>query len=238
MTILEQSLITNSGIYKITNLITGDFYIGSSISLKQRKGAHFTALKHNKHYNDYLQNTVNKYGLENFRFEVIDYFKFPINYDKKLQSEHLVSRELFYIHTLNPIYNLATSDDQFSFKLPCSDQIKRIRSINYYKNTNLLNSSRNCEKVLTGKKRTLEERIHISKGKRKSNKGLYIGMYDIKDNLIQRFLMASQASEITGIGRSAIANQLSNRHKGYSYLPSGEKVKFKKINTNGEFSTI
>ena len=70
---MEGNLITNSGVYKITNLINNKFYVGSSINLKQRKHAHFYSLKLGKHKSPYLQNAFNKYGIENFVFEVIKY---------------------------------------------------------------------------------------------------------------------------------------------------------------------
>lgn len=62
---------TNKGIYKITCIATGKFYIGSSIDLKRRKFWHFSQLRNNKHANAHLQNAFNKYGIDNFVFEVM-----------------------------------------------------------------------------------------------------------------------------------------------------------------------
>lgn len=39
--------MANSGIYKILNTITGDFYIGSSINLTRRKAEYARAFKEN-----------------------------------------------------------------------------------------------------------------------------------------------------------------------------------------------
>lgn len=61
-----------SGIYKIENEINGKVYIGSGI-IKDRFKHHKWLLKNNKHYNDHLQNTFNKYGGGNFSFEVLIY---------------------------------------------------------------------------------------------------------------------------------------------------------------------
>lgn len=61
-----------SGIYKITNKLTKQFYIGSSSNLIKRKCHHFSDLKKNKHFNKYLQNAWNKYGEKNFVFEIIE----------------------------------------------------------------------------------------------------------------------------------------------------------------------
>ena len=57
-------------IYRIQNKITNDFYVGSSLHFKQREKQHLYNLKHNKHHSSYLQNAWNKYGEENFIFEI------------------------------------------------------------------------------------------------------------------------------------------------------------------------
>lgn len=50
----------NSGIYAITNVITGEMYHGSSNNLTKRKARHWSDLRRNKHANAYLQNAWNK----------------------------------------------------------------------------------------------------------------------------------------------------------------------------------
>lgn len=60
-----------SGIYKITNKITGDFYIGSSKNIKSRW------INHKKPYTWKLYPRVKlyqaflKYGLDNFTFDML-----------------------------------------------------------------------------------------------------------------------------------------------------------------------
>ena len=60
-----------SGIYKITNLSNGDFYIGQSVDLTQRKHSHFCQLRKGLHGNTYLQNSFNKYGEKKFEFSIV-----------------------------------------------------------------------------------------------------------------------------------------------------------------------
>ena len=60
-----------SGIYKITNKIDGKCYIGQSSNIKKRFKDHRYDLKYNKHDNPYLQNAYNKYGKDNFKFEIL-----------------------------------------------------------------------------------------------------------------------------------------------------------------------
>lgn len=54
------------GIYKIVNKATGHCYVGQSQYVKKRLKEHFRLLRLNKHSNGHLQNSYNKYGLENF----------------------------------------------------------------------------------------------------------------------------------------------------------------------------
>ncbi len=63
----------SSGIYQIRNIINGKRYIGSAINLKGRLENHSFALKGNYHRNIYLQNAWNKYGEDNFVFEILIY---------------------------------------------------------------------------------------------------------------------------------------------------------------------
>jgi len=77
----------NSGIYKIVNLQTDKCYIGSTKDFKKRKQTHFSRLKNNNHSNKHLQNAYNKYGISNFKFEIIEY----------VQKELLLNIEQSYI---------------------------------------------------------------------------------------------------------------------------------------------
>lgn len=62
-----------SGVYKICNLVNGKLYIGSSKNLVNRATNHRKNLRGGTHSNKHLQASYNKYGGENFRFEIIEY---------------------------------------------------------------------------------------------------------------------------------------------------------------------
>lgn len=66
-------------------------YIGQTNNPDRRKESHFSSLRHNKHYNTYLQNSWNKYGEENFEFVIIG------EYD----NEEINKWEMYWIKTLN-----------------------------------------------------------------------------------------------------------------------------------------
>lgn len=85
----------DSGVYKIINTITNDFYIGSSCKLNTRKKVHFNQLNKNIHNNKFLQNSYNKYNESDFIFEIIEY----------CEKEMLLEREQFYMDNLKPTYN-------------------------------------------------------------------------------------------------------------------------------------
>mgnify|MGYP003295796585 CR=1 FL=1 len=59
-------------IYKIVNKINGKVYIGQSTNIKERWKDHKNRLRKREHVNTYLQHAWDKYGEENFEFEVID----------------------------------------------------------------------------------------------------------------------------------------------------------------------
>lgn len=77
-----------SGIYKITNRTTKKIYIGSATNFCRRWSAHYSLLRRNKHENEYLQNAWNKYGENDFVFEILEYVE-----DKK----ELLSREQYWL---------------------------------------------------------------------------------------------------------------------------------------------
>lgn len=94
------------GIYKIENKINGKVYIGKSIDINRRWYSHKNELNGQRHCNNYLQNSWNKYGEDNFIFEILEL----------CQKEELNDREKFWIETYyanNAItgYNLTSGGD-------------------------------------------------------------------------------------------------------------------------------
>jgi group I intron endonuclease len=80
-----------SGIYRITCLANGRFYIGSAISLDNRKRQHVQALARGDHHNKKMQRSFSKYGLSSLKWEVLEF----------VEPEHLISREQHFIDTLD-----------------------------------------------------------------------------------------------------------------------------------------
>lgn len=89
-----------SGIYAIVNKINFKVYVGSAVDLKQRKWDHLKDLRKNRHYNSKLQNAWNKYGEENFVFDVLEFVE---------HKENLLNAEQFWIDFSNCVkigYNI------------------------------------------------------------------------------------------------------------------------------------
>lgn len=74
MKIIDKTDKNKSGIYRITNLVNNKVYIGQSIDLWTRiNEGYLQKLPKDKCHNRYLQRAWNKYGKDNFRFEVVEY---------------------------------------------------------------------------------------------------------------------------------------------------------------------
>jgi group I intron endonuclease len=64
------------GIYRIKNLINGKCYYGSSKNIEKRWKTHLNQLRDKKHINCILQRAWNKYGEDNFIFEIVEECEF------------------------------------------------------------------------------------------------------------------------------------------------------------------
>lgn len=61
-----------SAIYRILNVATDQFYIGSSVNVRRRRWEHWDSLKKGNHHCDALQAAWAEYGEDAFEFEVIE----------------------------------------------------------------------------------------------------------------------------------------------------------------------
>jgi group I intron endonuclease len=95
-------------VYQIRNLVNDKFYIGSTHKpLQRRIHEHLTKLRANYHNNKHLQSAWNKYGEENFIFETVEDITLPEDYSNDRKYELITSKEMHYITTMNPEYNIA-----------------------------------------------------------------------------------------------------------------------------------
>lgn len=84
-----------SGIYKITCLKNNMAYVGQAINIQDRWKTHIQCLNRNKHHNIHLQRAWNKYGENNFKFDIIEY----------CEKEDLNDKEIYWIKELSSFKN-------------------------------------------------------------------------------------------------------------------------------------
>ena len=90
------------GVYQIKNVVNTKCYVGSTKDFHKRWHRHRVNLENNRHINPHLQNAYNKYGKENFVYEVIEYID---------DESNLLEREQYYLNTLSSknLYNISRS---------------------------------------------------------------------------------------------------------------------------------
>jgi group I intron endonuclease len=92
------------GVYKITNTITGKYYIGYAKDIYKRFKEHRNTLKNDNHQNIILQRSYNKYTLDSFTFEILHKFD-NVEDAKNKELEYLENLEirplLYNIHYNN-----------------------------------------------------------------------------------------------------------------------------------------
>jgi len=155
---IDTNLRKVPGIYRITNTINNKCYVGSSVDVYQRGCTYKHLIKRKKLHNKHLQLSVEKYGLDNFTFELLD------KCDRNISVFELHQLEQFYINRINPEYNKRTIVDT-NHLLSHSEQTKDKIS------KSLKESFKNGSKVIN---RIQEHNIKVS-------------LFDLNGNHIQDF---------------------------------------------------
>ena len=84
-----------SAVYKMTNTVICDFYIGSSKDVKRRWKEHKCQSIWNKCPNKQLYKDMKKYGTDKFEIQILE----------EVEPEHLKQKEQQFIEMLKPTYN-------------------------------------------------------------------------------------------------------------------------------------
>lgn len=150
-----------SGVYKITHIKSGRLYIGSSNHIYKRWATHKSSLNNNRHENKYLQHAWNKYGEDQFEFEIIE----------TTEPQNLYDRERYWIDITSCLdrskgFNIYP-DPAGLERLPLSNEHKRKLS-NALKGRHPSKTHRiNLSKALKGKKKP----AHVMEALRQANLG-------------------------------------------------------------------
>ena len=91
-----------SGIYKIVNKVNGKYYVGSSKNINYRWRRHKWELRLNKHTNDYLQRSWNKYSENNFEFQIVELASENQLLEKEQEYLNEIKNEKDKCYNLNP----------------------------------------------------------------------------------------------------------------------------------------
>jgi group I intron endonuclease len=93
--------MAQSGVYSITNCLTGKLYVGSALDMERRWRVHLRLLRVGRHHNAKLQNAWVKYGAAAFVFEILEIVA---------DQTTLLTREQFHIDARRAVeagYNIA-----------------------------------------------------------------------------------------------------------------------------------
>lgn len=164
-------------------------YIGYTITLSLRKTRHFSQLRKNKHFNPYLQASWNKYGEDNFIFEILE----------ECDNDYLHSQEHYWINMLNTLdpkygYNIGLPNPNGKGTRHSKETIEKIK-----RNTPSPKGRKTSEKT-----KQLLRISNKNNGKNRSEEGILkwrnsvqkpVVQYDLDMNFIAEFPSLISASK-------------------------------------------
>jgi len=188
-------------VYQITNISNNKIYIGSTIIPYNRLLMHYRSLNRGDHENIYLQRAWNKYGKDNFEFEILDKIVFK-EQSKDYRVEYTRTREQFYLN----------------------DKLKADNDLNYFK-SNGYNmrpdafSPEGCEISEKAKNRLKKEFRD-----KESNSSKKVFKFDLEGNLLETYNSATEANTLNKATYSKLRVACKNTGfcKGFIWSYSSE----------------
>lgn len=216
-----------SGVYRWTNIETGDSYVGSGVDLTKRIRSYYqiVELKRNPRH---INRALLKYGHDKFELEIIEY----------CDKDELMEREQFYLDKLNPSYNnlkQAYSLKGFKHSVETIESLKEREFSQEHKD--------NLSKANTGRKFREETLDKLSKSisdyhekhpltpealenirkKTTEREGIPVTLINQETGEETEFSTQTEAGKFLGISRQAVRNAFSRN----STLGKLYKVKHK-----------
>jgi hypothetical protein len=184
------------GVYRWVNLNNGKSYIGSSTNLSARFRNYFN-YKHisNPKFNSVIYKALIKYDYPSFRLEILEY----------CSKEEVLSREQFYLDSINPEYNLCkVAGSPLGVKR--SEETKAKMSQAFY--------NRSPEYHAINLKRVLELN---------AEKGHQIEVMQVDTNETKNYSSIRQAVSELGFSHGTIRKYLENKKEYKNYKFTYEK---------------
>lgn len=167
MEVMSLTMEIVCGIYKIENKINHKIYIGQSTDIYTRWYNHKYSLQNGIHYNLHLQNAWNKYGADNFEFDIV----------RECDRINLDDLESAYISTYK------SYDDKFGYNLtfggggcsPNSETREKLSLVNRGENNPMFGkchtdkTKKKISEALSGKNNPMFGKRSVNYGKRLSD---------------------------------------------------------------------
>lgn len=236
-----------AAIYKITNLINNKVYIGRATNFLKRKNSHLCYLRKGNHSNSHLQASWDKYGEENFVFEVLEV----------CEKEDLGNKEYEWVTLLKSTqtefgYNIQIVNGNETYEISdetrikmsnsqkgrvTSEETRRKQSEARKGRVNSIETRERISNSLKGKKANhSEEQKEASRKRAIAKKGNFkpeelekmslkaskpIIQYTVEGEFIREFKSGLEAHKVTGINNANIAACANNKRRiagGYKWL--------------------
>lgn len=192
-----------TGVYKITNLLNNDCYIGSSKDITYRWKQHLTLYcKNGRHYKYHLYRAFRKFGIENFEFKVLEL----------CEENERIALEQKYYELYKPKYNEIEPAQN-----PMECKSVREKQKEKCKNAWKQHSEETKNKIMANLKKGWEEHSIATINPPKKVKAIRTS-----DNVIMIFDSLSEAGRKLDIPKSSICQVLNPNHirkqaKGYKF---------------------
>ncbi|KEP45605.1 GIY-YIG endonuclease (mitochondrion) [Rhizoctonia solani 123E] len=169
-----------SGVYLWYLESSGKYYVGSSVDLRYRFYDYFSESYFYKSGSSaIIANAIAKYGLDAFQFLILEF----------TEKSETLSREQFFIDTLEPEYNI----------------LKKAGSTLGFKPTG--ETKDKLSRAAMGRIHSLETRAKISESQKnnKNNPGLALSVKDLETNITIEYSNFTQAASELGFSRTTIS---------------------------------
>lgn len=211
-------------IYGIVNKINGKKYIGSAFVFTRRKNKHLSELRRGVHHSSILQNAWNKYGEDNFEFQILE------EIDEK---QILIEREQWWLDNSEREYNICPIAGNCEGRKHTEESKRKIGEYNKTKRVFTEETRKKISDSKKGVKRdsSLWNKTYVAKK-----------CYEYNENgiLVREWLSTKEFGLFYGLKPSTVGNSLYNN----SYIKKYKiKILFDKVDkiepyVNLKFKTI